>query len=110
MKLQDPVTMIISAITQNICTTSTLIVVGCQRTGRRATEGLRRKEAQTFFTKGPPNTASGAELRIVAEGVAEAHTHRDLYTACTTTMKPTITPKIAPSTSTPNRKYVSLPP
>jgi hypothetical protein len=38
----------------------------------------------------------------MAGGEAEAHTHRDLYTACTTTMKPTITPKIAPFTSIPN--------
>jgi hypothetical protein len=68
VKHQDPDTMTISAITPNGCTTSTLMVVGCQRIGRRATKGLHRKETQTLLTKDPPRTISRAELQTVARG------------------------------------------
>jgi hypothetical protein len=110
VKHQDPDTMTISAITPNGCTTSTLMVVGCQRIGRRATKGLHRKETQTLLTKDPPRTISRAEIQTVARGAAEAHTHPDLYSACNMETKPTIAPKIAPSTSRPNGKWTKCPP
>jgi hypothetical protein len=37
---------------------------------------------------------------------AEARTHQDLYSACTTATKPTIAPKIASFTSTPKREWI----
>jgi hypothetical protein len=61
---------------------------------------------------GPPQqtdskTTSKVELRTMAEIEAEAHTHQDLYTACTMAMKPTISPKIASFTLTPKRKWIN---
>jgi hypothetical protein len=78
-KLQDPVIMIISAITQ------------------------------TLSNKDPPSITSRVELQTAAGGEAEAHTHQDICAACTKAAKPTIAPKIAPSTSTPNRKWTKNP-
>jgi hypothetical protein len=73
-----------------------LIATDHQRTGTKILEDHDSKQIPDLLTKDPPKTTSKAEFRTVAEGKAEAHTHQDLYTACTTTMKPTITPKIAP--------------
>jgi hypothetical protein len=56
--------------------------------------------------KDPLKTTSEAELRTMAGGEAEAHTNKDLYTTCTMAMKSTITPKIAPFTSTQKRKWI----
>jgi hypothetical protein len=69
-----------------------LIATDHQRTGTKILEDHDSKQIPDLLTKDPPKTTSKAEFRTVAE----AHTHQDLYTACTTTMKPTITPKIAP--------------
>jgi hypothetical protein len=64
------------------------------------------KQIAELLTKDPTNTTSEAELRTVAEGEVEAHTHRDLYTVCTMATKPTIAPKIAAFTLTPKQKWV----
>jgi hypothetical protein len=53
-KLQDPVTVITNATTQSMCTTLTLMGVGHQKTGRRTSEGLHRKETQGLSIKDPP--------------------------------------------------------
>jgi hypothetical protein len=55
-------------------TTSILMVVGHQRTGRKTSEGLHRKETQGLSIKDPPNTTKEAKLIIVARDAAEAHT------------------------------------
>jgi hypothetical protein len=73
-----------------------LIATDHQRTGTKILEDHDSKQIPDLLTKDPPKTTSKAEFRTVAEGKAEAHTHQDLYTTCTTAMKPTITPKIAP--------------
>jgi hypothetical protein len=72
-KLQDPVTVIINAINQSLCTSSTLMVASHQRTRRRTSEGLCWKEALGPSTKDAPNTTSEAELQTVAGGAVEAH-------------------------------------
>jgi hypothetical protein len=73
--------------------------------------GPLHERSPTTFDQRSPNTTSEAEFRIVAEGVAEAeaHTHRDLYTTCTATMKPTVATKIAPFTLIPNGKWTKKP-
>jgi hypothetical protein len=66
-------------------------------------EDHHNKQIPKLLTKDPPKTTSEADLRTTAEGEAEAHTHQDVYTACTTATKPTTTPKIAPFTLTQKR-------
>jgi hypothetical protein len=77
-----------------------------QRIGTKNLEDHNNKLIPEPLTKDPPKTTSEAELRIMAEGEAKAHKHQDLYTACTTTMKSTTTPKIAPFTLTLKRKLI----
>jgi hypothetical protein len=102
-KLQDPITMIINATTPSLCTSLILMVTGHQRTGRRTSDHLRRKETQGPSIKDLPNTAKEAELQIVV--VAEAHTQSSLCTICTMTMKPIIAPKTAPSFWSQRKKW-----
>jgi hypothetical protein len=52
-KLQDLVIVITNATTQSLYTTSILMVVGDQRTGRKTSEGLHRKETQGHSIKDP---------------------------------------------------------
>jgi hypothetical protein len=73
-KLQDPVTMIISAATPCLCIASILMVVGHQGTGRGISDHIHRKETQGPSIKDPPHTAKEAELQIVVAVAAEAHT------------------------------------
>jgi hypothetical protein len=74
MKLQDLVIVITNANTRSMYTTSILMVMGHQRTRRKTSEGLRRKETQGLSIEDPPNTTKEVELRTVAKGAAEAHT------------------------------------
>jgi hypothetical protein len=53
-KLQDPVTMIISAATPCLCIASILRVVGHQGTGRGISNHIQRKETQGPSSKDPP--------------------------------------------------------
>jgi hypothetical protein len=73
-KSQDPVTTTASAITQSPYTASILMDVDRQRTGRRISEGLHRKETREASTRDPPNTIREAEPQTMAEGTDEAHT------------------------------------
>jgi hypothetical protein len=63
-------------------------------------------------TTAPPLTRDltskikGADQRTRAMVVAEAHTQSDLRTACTTIMRRTITPKIAPYMLSQKRKWI----
>jgi hypothetical protein len=66
--------VITNATTQSLYTTSILMVMDHQRTGRKTLEGLHRKETQGLSIKDPRNTTKEAELRTVAGGVVEAHT------------------------------------
>jgi hypothetical protein len=74
MKLQDLVIVITNATTQSLYSTSILMVVGHQRTGRKTLEGLCKKETLGLSIKYPPNTTKVVELRTMVRGAAETHT------------------------------------
>jgi hypothetical protein len=98
MKPQDHVTMIINVVVLGPCTTLILMVEGHQRTKKIISDHLHRKEAKGPSIKDPPpHTAR------------EAHTQRNLHTACTMEVKPTITPKIVPFSLKPSRKWSKNP-
>jgi hypothetical protein len=80
--------------------------VAHQRTRTKILKDHRSRQIPELLTKDPPKTTSEAELLTMAGAKAEAHTHQDLYTACTTVMKLTLAPKIALFTSTPKRKWI----
>jgi hypothetical protein len=101
--------MIISAATPSLCIASILTDVGHQRTGRRISDYLHRKETQGLSTKDPPNIAKGVVLQIVVTATAEVHTQRNPCTACTMVVTPTTTPKIAPFSLKPSRKWSNNP-
>jgi hypothetical protein len=109
MKLQDPVTMTISAVIPDLCTTLILIVAGHKRIGRRILDHLLRKETQGPSIKDPLHTPKEAKPQIVAMVVAEVHTPQNPCTACTTKVKPIITPKIAPFSLKPSEKWSKNP-
>jgi hypothetical protein len=67
------------------------------------------KKLKNLQPKIPPNTTKGAELQIVAAIIAEAHTQWNPHTACTTAVKPTTAPKIAPFSLKPIRKWSKNP-
>jgi uncharacterized membrane protein YbaN (DUF454 family) len=73
MKLQDPVIMIINIAIPDLCTTSILMVACHQRTGRRFSDHLHRKETQGPSIKDLLHTSKEAEPQIVVAVVAEAH-------------------------------------
>jgi hypothetical protein len=90
----QPTTMTISAATPSMCTTSTPLVMGLWRTGKRILDHLRKKEAME-----PSSTCQTSIIRegaCQAETTVEAHTHSSIRTACTMAVKPTIAQKIAP--------------
>jgi hypothetical protein len=62
MKLRDLIIVITSTTTQSLYIASTLMVTGHQRTGRKTSEGLRRKETQELLIKDAPNTTKEAGL------------------------------------------------
>jgi hypothetical protein len=95
-KMQDPRAMIISAATPSLCIASIPMVTGHYRTGRRILDHIHRKETHGPSIKDSPHTANRAELQIMAAVMAEAHTQQNPRTACTTIVKPTTAPKIAP--------------
>jgi hypothetical protein len=70
-------------------------------------EDHHSKQTPKLLIKDPLKTTSKVELRTMAEMEADAHTHQDLYTACTMATKPTISPKIASFTLTPKRKWIN---
>jgi hypothetical protein len=80
-----------------------------QKIGRRTSDALRKKEIDEPSIKDLLNTTKEAEPQTMAEGMAEAHTRQNLHTECTMAVKPTITPKIAPFTSTPRGKWIKNP-
>jgi hypothetical protein len=83
----------------------TLTVMEHQRTGTKATENPHTTQTLELSMKGVPRATSEGHPQTEVAGEAEDHTHQDLCTACTTTMKPTIAPKTALSTtSTPSTK------
>jgi hypothetical protein len=67
---------------------------------------LRKKETQEPSTKDPPSTAKEAAHQIVV--AAEAHTHFDLHTACSTIVRQTIAQKIAPFSSSTEEKWSKI--
>jgi hypothetical protein len=67
---------------------------------------LRKKETREPSTKDPPSTAKEAAHQIVA--AAEAHTHFDLHTACSTIVRQTIAQKIAPFSSSTEEKWSKI--
>jgi hypothetical protein len=97
MKLQGQLTtMIISAATPSKYTTSTLMVEGLRKIGRKISSHPRKRDA-----KGPSiidQTYTTREGACQAEAVVavEAHTHTSLCTAYTMTAKSTFAQKIAP--------------
>jgi hypothetical protein len=71
----DLIIVITNTTTRSLCTTSTLMVVGHQRTGRRTSEGLHRKETYGLSIRDPPpNTTREAKLQTMVGGAAEAYT------------------------------------
>jgi hypothetical protein len=108
-KLQDPITMIISAATPSMCIASILMFAGHQRTGRRILDHLRRKETQGPSIKDPPHIAKGVELQIMVAVTTEAHTQRNPRTVCTAVVKPITAPKIAPFSLKPSGKWSKNP-
>jgi hypothetical protein len=73
-KLQDLVIVITNTTTQKMYIALILMDVGHQRTGRKTSEGLHRKETQGLSIKDPPNTTNEAELQTMTGGTAKAHT------------------------------------
>jgi hypothetical protein len=53
-KFEDHVIVITNATSQSLYTTSILMIVGHQRTGRKTSEGLHRKEIQGLSIKDSP--------------------------------------------------------
>jgi hypothetical protein len=67
------------------------------------------KETSELLIKDSTSTAKEAVHQIAATVVTEAHTHSDLHTACSTTVKPTIAQKIAPYSLSPKGKWSKTP-
>jgi hypothetical protein len=80
------------------------MVMGHQRAGTKIIVDLHSRQTLELSTKDLPKASSKAELQTEVVGQDEVHTHQDPYTTCTMATKPIIVPKIALSTSTPNRK------
>jgi hypothetical protein len=100
MKLQGHlVTLIISVATLSMCTTSTLMVAGLRRIGKRILDPLRKKEAREPSSKGQTSIIREGACQAEAVVTAEAHTHSSFHTACIITAKPTTTQKTAPYSS-----------
>jgi hypothetical protein len=106
-KPPDLTIMKASAATPNSCTTSILMDVDHRRIGRKIMGRQRSKQATTPPpTRDLTSTIKGANQQTEAAVVAEAHTQSDIYTACTTVIRRTITPKIAPSTLSQKRRWI----
>jgi hypothetical protein len=103
-KLQGHVIATATAATQIRYITSALIVTEHQRTGTKATENPHTTHTLELSTKGLPRATIGGQPRTEAAGETEDHTCQDLYTACTTAIKPIIASKSVLSTSTPSPK------
>jgi hypothetical protein len=84
------------------------MVVGRQKIGRIISKHLHKKDIREPPTKDSCRAAKEAEHQIAAEVAAEALTHTNLYTACTTVAKPTIAPKIAPFSLSQKEKWNKL--
>jgi hypothetical protein len=95
--------MIISVATPSKYIALTPMAVDLRRIGKGILVHLYNKE-----TKDP---LSKDETTIIIEGAcqAEVHTLSNLYTACFTTVKPTIAQKIAPSSSSPKERWSKTP-
>jgi hypothetical protein len=85
------------------------MVVGHQRIGGRILDRLHRKETQGPSIKDPLHTPKEVEPQIMAMVMAEAHTLQNPHSTCTTEVKPTIAPKIAPFSSKLNGKWSKSP-
>jgi hypothetical protein len=106
-KPPDLTIMKASAATPNSSTTSILMDVDHRRIGRKIMGRQRSKQATTPPpTRDLMSTIKGVNQRTEVAVAAEAHTQSDLYTACTTVIRRTITPKIAPSTLSQKRRWI----
>jgi hypothetical protein len=83
--------------------------VGHQRIKRRILDLLRKKETQKPPIKDLLSTIKETPHQIMPVVTAEAHTHLDLRTAYSTVVRPSITQKIAPYSSSPNEKWTKNP-
>jgi hypothetical protein len=99
MNLQEFAMATITTIAQSQYTTLASMAEGHLRAGTKITEDFCSRQIPDHLTKG-----SEVELQTEVMGAAEACIHQDPSTTCTMATKPTTKPKIAPSTSTPNRK------
>jgi phosphoenolpyruvate synthase/pyruvate phosphate dikinase len=75
------------------CTTSIHMAANHQRIGRRILDHFHKKETQESPINDLLSTIKEAAQEIVAAVAAETHTHSDLRTVCSTTVKPTIAQK-----------------
>jgi hypothetical protein len=100
--------MKISEATPNQYTTLILMIVGHQKTGRRTSEHLCKKDIRGPPTKDSHRTAKEAAQQIGAEVTTEALTYSNLHTACSMAVKPTTAPKIAPSSLSQKGKWSKI--
>jgi hypothetical protein len=93
---------------QNLIT-STLMEEDHRTIGTTLTWHPRIKHKKGPSTRDSTNTAKGVDQWAGAAVTVEARTQSNLHIVCTIVMRPTIAPKIAPSSWTRRRKRIKIP-